>query len=81
VRIGYQAWADRRPSCLVLAGRRLFFLPLHGEPAELYFAWRQAPQKRKIAPYFYQATVQEIVEKQVGESLERRKKVSFTTIH
>jgi len=59
----------------------IFAQQLHGEPAELYFAWQQAPQKRKIAAYFYQATVQEIVEKQVGESLERRQKVSFATIH
>src|SRR5205823_6589784 len=37
----------------------IFAQQLHGEPAALYFAWQDTPRKRQIAPYFYQATVQE----------------------
>jgi mannose/cellobiose epimerase-like protein (N-acyl-D-glucosamine 2-epimerase family) len=60
----------------------LFAQQLHGEePAALHFAWQQTPQKRRIAPYFYQATVQEISEKTIPETGEKRQKVLFTTVH
>jgi mannose/cellobiose epimerase-like protein (N-acyl-D-glucosamine 2-epimerase family) len=59
----------------------LFAQQLHGEPAALHFAWQQTPQKRRIAPYFYQATVQEISETTTPETGEKRQKVLFTTVH
>lgn len=58
----------------------LFAQQLHGEPAALHFAWQDTPRKRQIAPYFYQATVQEISETQT-ETGEKRQRVLFTTIH
>jgi mannose/cellobiose epimerase-like protein (N-acyl-D-glucosamine 2-epimerase family) len=58
----------------------LFAQQLHGEPAELYFAWQKTPEKRQIAPYFYQATVDHIDEYMV-ENSGKRQKVRFTTIH
>src|SRR5271157_5555497 len=59
----------------------LFAQQLHGEPAELYFAWPETPPKRQIAPYFYQGTVEQITDVKAGEPSERRQKVTFTTIH
>ena len=58
----------------------LFAQQLHGEPAALHFAWQQTPQKRRIAPYFYQATVQKISET-ATETGAKRQKVLFTTVH
>jgi mannose/cellobiose epimerase-like protein (N-acyl-D-glucosamine 2-epimerase family) len=59
----------------------LFAQQLHGQSAELYFAWQKTPPKRKIVPYFYQGTVQRIVEFETPETGERRQRVSFTNVH
>jgi len=60
----------------------IFAQQLHGEPVSLYFAWKEAPPKRRISPYFYQGTVQNIVEISLqGEGAGKRQKVVFTTIH
>lgn len=59
----------------------IFAQQLHGEPATLYYAWQTTPQKRQIAPYFYQATVADITETVLGSSGLKQQKVLFTTIH
>ena len=59
----------------------LFAQELHGEPATLYYAWQNPPQKRQIAPYFYQATVLDVSESTSGSSGLKQQKVRFTTIH
>ena len=51
MRIGYQAWADRRPSCLVLAGHRLFFLPMP------YLECIKAPSPIRFFQPFYLCTM------------------------
>jgi mannose/cellobiose epimerase-like protein (N-acyl-D-glucosamine 2-epimerase family) len=58
----------------------LFAQQLHNKAAELHFAWQQTPQKRRIAPYFYQATVQKIFET-TTEAGAKRQTVLFTTVH
>ena len=59
----------------------IFAQQLHGEPATLYYAWQNTPQKRQIAPYFYQASVQDISETTSGATGVKHQKVLFTTIH
>lgn len=59
----------------------VFAQQLHGEAATLYFAWEETPPKRRIQPYFYQATVANISDVENGASKGRRQKVVFTTIH
>ena len=46
----YQAWVNRRPSCLVLAGRRLFFLPMP------YLESIKAPSPIRFFQPFYLCT-------------------------
>jgi hypothetical protein len=58
----------------------LFAQQLHGEAATLYFAWEETPPKRRITPYFYQATVQEIIET-ATKAGQKRQKVLFSTVH
>ncbi|BCU77421.1 hypothetical protein [Luteolibacter sp. LG18] len=58
----------------------IFACELHGEPAELHFAWQEEPRKRTVCPYFYQATVEKIDETTTSGGA-KRQKVSFTTIH
>jgi mannose/cellobiose epimerase-like protein (N-acyl-D-glucosamine 2-epimerase family) len=59
----------------------IFAQQLHGEPATLHYAWQNSPQKRQIAPYFYQAAVLDINESVSGASGLKQQKVRFTTIH
>jgi mannose/cellobiose epimerase-like protein (N-acyl-D-glucosamine 2-epimerase family) len=65
----------------------IFAQQLHGEAVTLYYAWQdnawqeKRPQRRRIAPYFYQGTVTGISERTVGDPPEKRQTVSFTTIH